>query len=38
MFLAEKSISLPLVDQRLTAHFAASAADQQLRHYQQDEL
>jgi hypothetical protein len=38
MFLAEKSISLPLVDQRLTAHFAASAADQQPHHYQQDEL
>ena len=37
MFLAEKSLSLLLVDQRLPVHFAASAADQQPRHYQQDE-
>src|ERR687897_3843301 len=35
MFLAEKSLSLPLVDQRLSAHFAASAAEPQPPHFQQ---
>jgi len=38
MFFAEKSLSLLLVDQRVTEHFAAPTADQQPRHYQQDEL